>query len=420
MHLPSIALALVLTSPAFAGGLDPGETVLVSQNDAGACAAQDSFAGALAGNGRFVAFQSAADNLVPGDANGKYDVFVRDLAKGTIELVSRGAGGLSGNGASSSPSLSKNGRFVAFLSAASDLVPGDGNGKSDVFVADRKTGAIARVSVSTAGVEADNTSFTPVISADGRIVAFQSTASNLVAGDLNAKPDVFVHDRKTHATDRVTINGFGQESNGNSATPALSADGRYVAFWTAATNLDGSASAGVFVRDRKHGTFARVSLTSTGQPVGLPYPDVCSISANGRLVTFAAAGTGVTADDVGPAWDVFVRDVKKASTSLISVGLAGAGADDDCLDHEISGNGRFVVFTSGATNLVAGEVGSSEDVFVRDRKAGTTARITACGANESAATAGVSHDGAKIAFETNDKGAVATPITGWQTFARRM
>jgi Tol biopolymer transport system component len=223
---------------------------------------------AVSGDGRFVAFLSAADNLVAGDTNGHVDVFVRDRQLGTTERVSVSTAGAQADADCLGPAISADGRFVVFSSAATTLVPADTNGKLDVFVHDRQTGITERVSVSSAGVQGDNNSAFPSISGDGRFVAFWSAATNLVSGDTNAHSDVFVHDRQTGVTERVSVSSAGVQADGDSlVSPAISADGRFVAFYSSATNLvpgDTNAQADVFVGDRQLGTTERVSVSSAG------------------------------------------------------------------------------------------------------------------------------------------------------------
>ena len=181
----------------------------------------------ISGDGRFVAFDSHADNLVPGDTNRRRDVFVHDRQTGTTTRVSVDSSGVQGDGSSSLPSISVDGRFVAFESGATNLVSGDTNRRLDVFVHDRQTGTTTRVSVDSSGVQGDGSSFVPSISGDGHFVAFHSFARNLVPGDNNAAGDVFVHGRQTGATQRVSVDSSGVEGNGSSLAPKISGDGRF-------------------------------------------------------------------------------------------------------------------------------------------------------------------------------------------------
>ncbi|MDP8958392.1 MAG: hypothetical protein M3N51_04135, partial [Actinomycetota bacterium] len=191
---------------------------------------------AISADGRYVAFDSTASNLVGGDTNGAIDVFVRDRVSGTTERVSLASNEAQGNGHSGDPDISADGRYVAFGSSAPNLVVNDFNGEGDVFVRDRSRGATERVSVAPDGTSGNDYSFPGVISADGRYVAFWSIASNLVPGDTNGAGDVFVRDRVTGTTELVSV-AKGTQGNGASYGPAISAGGRYVGFESDASNL---------------------------------------------------------------------------------------------------------------------------------------------------------------------------------------
>jgi Tol biopolymer transport system component len=213
---------------------------------------------------------SFSSNLVVGDLNAFPDVFVRDRQTGTTERASVDSAGVEGNDWSESGSISADGRFVAFHSLASNLVAGDTNAIWDVFVHDRQTGTTERVSVDSAGIEGNDASNEPSISGDGRFVAFTSFASNLVAGDTNGDPDVFVRDRLLGTTERVSLSSAGAEGGHPSTMPSISPDGRFVAFCSRSGNLvpgdtNGNSFEDVFVRDRLLGTTDRVSVGSGGQ-----------------------------------------------------------------------------------------------------------------------------------------------------------
>ena len=222
---------------------------------------------AISADGRYVAFESGSSNLVAGDTNGFEDVFVRDLQSGTTQRVSVATGGTQGNGFSSEPAISADGRYVTFSSAASNLVPGDTNGAPDVFVRDRRSGTTQRVSVAAAGTQGNGDSGSSAIGADGRYVAFVSRASNLVPGDTNGTSDVFVRDLQLGTTQRVSVATDGTQADGASFNVAISADGRYVAFDSYASNLapgDTNQAGDVFVRDLQSGTTQRVSVATDG------------------------------------------------------------------------------------------------------------------------------------------------------------
>ena len=257
------------TQDVFVRNRQTGTTRRVSLGPGGAQGDSSSSKSALSADGRFVAFTSNARNLVPGDTNDTQDVFVRNRQTGMTRRVSLGPGGGQGNGSSGGSALSADGRFVAFQSDASNLVPGDTNGAADVFVRDRQTGTTRRVSLGPGGAQAggDNCCSPVALSADGRFIAFESKAANLVPGDTNLAADVFVRDRQTGMTRRVSPGPGGGQGDGSSAQPALSADGRFVAFYSEAANLvpgDTNGAADVFVRDRQIGTTRRVSLGPGG------------------------------------------------------------------------------------------------------------------------------------------------------------
>ena len=230
----------------------------------------DSIEPGISADGQHVAFWSFASNLVPGDTNGRRDVFVNDLETGAIAAASANIGGTLGNGDSTNPSVSADGRYVAFQSFASDLVTGDTNGRQDVFRKDMQTGAIMLVSSATGGGTLGNSdSFEANISPDGRYVAFCSWASNLVSGDTNSDPDVFVKDTQTGTTTRVSTDGSNNQVWGNSYDPSISADGNLVAFHSTASALvsgDTNNTRDVFVKNLSTGSVTRVSTsTANGQ-----------------------------------------------------------------------------------------------------------------------------------------------------------
>jgi Tol biopolymer transport system component len=318
--------------------------------------------------GRFVAFDSYASNLVPRDTNGVGDVFLRDRKLKVTHRVSVGPDGRQANGNSGGAAVSAGGRFVVFDSLASNLAPRDTNGVGDVFLRDRKLKVTHRVSVGPNARQANRDSYGPAISRDGRFVVFYSHASNLVPGDTNRRSDVFVRDRKLRVTYRVSVGPNGRQANGPSLAPAISPGGRFVTFGSSASNLvprDTNRRSDVFVRDRKLRVTHRVSVGPNARQAngesGRP-----SISAGGRFVAFGSLASNLVAVDTNGAIDVFVRDRKLRVTHRVSVGPNGLQADNESYAPAISADGRSVVFWSYASNLVAGDTGP-EDVFVSDR-----------------------------------------------------
>lgn len=359
-----------------------GATKVVNATGGGAPANGNSVSAVLTEDGRYVAFAADAANLVPGDTNLFRDIFVRDLRTGKTERVSVHSNGTEAvNGHSSSPSISADGRFVAFESAAINLVGGDSNGLIDIFVHDRQAHATIRVNVSTERYQAyGGPSYYSSISGDGRYVVFVSDATNLVPGDTNKVSDVFVHDRVKVTTTRASVgSGAAEAMGGPSVHPAITADGRYIAFASEATNLvpgDTNGFTDIFVHDRVAGTTQRVNVATGGaQAVGAHsfYP---SISQDGRFVAFVSDAANLVPNDTNNSWDIFVHDRQAGATERVSVAGGGAQADAGSARPSISADGRYVAFESGAANLVADDTNTVVDVFVHDRVANKTTRVS--------------------------------------------
>jgi Tol biopolymer transport system component len=352
----------------FVRDVQTGETTRVSVSGSGAEANGDSFAPAISDDGRYVAFASAASNLVDGDTNDANDVFVRDRQANTTTRVSLGLDGAQANGGSDQPSLSGDGHLVAFTSAATNIVAGDANGNRDAFVYDRQTGAAVNISVDSTGAQADLDSFTPELSANGRFVAFTSFADNLITTDTNEGSDVFVRDLQANTTERVSEYTGHYEGEGDALRPSISADGRYVAFDSDDWNLvwgDTNDDFDVFVNDRETTVTTRVSVDDSGTQSnsGSNRP---SISADGRYVAYYSEASNLVPGDTNGSTDVFVYDRRSGATKRVSVGNGGAEANGDSLRPALSDNGKLAVFESDATNLVAGDSNGFTDVFVFD------------------------------------------------------
>ena len=267
-------------------------------------------------------------------------------AQGTTKRVSVSSGGVQGNGSSGGPAISPNGRFVTFSSDATNLVPSDTNGKSDAFIRNRQTGKTRRVSVNSAGEQGNGNSQSQALSDDGRFVGFYSDATNLVADDTNNVQDVFVRDRLKGTTERVSVSSASEQGNNLSIRPDFSADGRFVAFYSSATNLVPGGTNGafqVFVRDRQKGTTQLVSVNSAGEQGNGSSLDPV-LSANGRFVGFFSAANNLVPSDTNGRYDVFVRDRQTGTTQLVSVSSAGEQGNFESLRPGISADGRFVTF----------------------------------------------------------------------------
>ena len=343
-------------------------TTRVSVDSSGAQANNESCNSSISNNGR-VAFLSLANNLVAGDANGYYDIFMHDSVANTTTLISVDSLGVQGNSASGwYSSISADGRYVAFESVASNLVSGDTNFAQDIFVRDTLNNTTSRISVDSSGAQGNNTSYAPSISSDGRYVAFESIATNLVSGDTNGMSDVFVRDTVNNTTSRVSVDSSGAEGNNISYSPSISGDGHYVAFESAATNLvsgDTNGKRDIFVRDTLNNTTSRVSVDSNGVQ-GNDSSDHPSISSDGSYVAFESSATNLVKGDTATL-DIFIYDTQTSITTRASVnnlsGVQGNGSSDN---PSISSDGSYVAFESSATNLVSVDTNNDWDIFVHE------------------------------------------------------
>ena len=323
-------------------------------------------------DGSVVAFYSDATDLIRGDTNQMRDVFVRDRSGQVTERVSVSSAGVPGNGPSHAtgfpPAIDADGRIVAFYSDATNLVPDDTNGQSDVFVRVRNAATTQRVSLSTGGAQGNGPSLNPSISGDGELVAFQSQASNFVPNDNNGLADIFVRDRSRATTERVC---GAIEPNGSSFAPSISANGRFVAFTSAATNLvptvpDKNDHLDIFVCDRATGAIDIASVSSDGTQ-GNGDSILPAISEDGRFVAFKSIASNLVPNDLNNLVDVFVRDREGQITERVSESFFGGDSNDVSFPPSISYDGRFVAFGSAANNIVRADVNHLPSVFVRDR-----------------------------------------------------
>lgn len=403
---PISVIGLVALASAPAWGQDTTRISVATGGGQGDSASQHP---SVSADGRFIAFQAWSSNLVPADTNQAVDIFVHDRQTGETTRVSVASDGSQANHGSTRPSISGDGRFVAFQSYAGNLVPGDTNNTWDIFVHDRLTGETRRVNVSSAGMQANGYSLSPSLSGDGRFVAFHSSAQNLVVGDSNVAIDAFVHDRHTGQTFRVSVASGGVQSNNDSYDPVLSTNGRYVAFWSWASNLvpdDTNNIPDVFLHDRATGATERISVSS-GEAQGNDYSGYlgrASISSDGRYVAFQSRASNLVVGDTNGAWDVFVRDREFGTTSCVSLGTSGLPGNNWSQNAAISANGRFVVFDSWASDLVPADTNACKDVLVRDRANFTTTRLSISThdvqGNESSEYPAISADGRYVAFHS--------------------
>jgi Tol biopolymer transport system component len=361
----------------------------------------------ISGDGRFVAF--AGEFEIGFEAG--LQIYVRDRRDRSTALVSEAAAGGGGDGRSDVPSISSDGRFVAFRSEATDLVPGDTNGRADIFVRDRTAGTTTRVSVSTAGAQADGASDFPSLSADGTVVAFVSRATNLAgATDTTTRTDVFVHDLVAGTTVRVSNGIGGAEANSESFPAAISGDGRTVVFASAASNLvdgDTNDAADVFAYDRATASIRRVDTTAAGgqadgtTQLGGGGP---AVDAAGTLFAFSTNAPNLLGPPAG--FDIVARDMVANTVERLSTGAELDNRYDEGgqAGPVMSGDGRRVVF-AGAQRLPAYLGSSAQDVFVRDRRTGGLTRVSqlsqCVSADGISGAPSISANGRWIAFQSD-------------------
>lgn len=350
-----------------------GMCTRMSLNTSGTGVAAYGHTPSISADGRHVAFASGAANLVSGDTNARQDIFVRDRQTSTTVRINLGPGGVQADDTSQRPTISADGSCVVYESDATNLVPGDTNARADIFVSDRATGTTERVSVSSGGVQAGQECTWPTISADGRFVCFSSFDPNLVPGDTNGFRDVFVRDRLNGTTEIVSLNSAGQQSDNQNYLACISEDGRYVAFVSAAHNLVSpplGQGTWVFVRDRQNGTTDQVLFTSQNPGTTDLYPP--AISADGRYVLYQSDASDLVPGDTNNRTDMFVYDRLLAATERVSVSTSGAqstyASSASGALPTISADGRYVLFTSAADNFMpGGTLAGVNNIYIRDR-----------------------------------------------------
>ncbi|MBL8165702.1 MAG: PD40 domain-containing protein [Anaerolineae bacterium] len=438
-----VCICYFLTADSFAAALFPIEIVSISSAGVQGDDRSGYFSNAVSADGRYVVFASEARDLVDGeepeDVFNTWDLFLRDRLNKTTELVNLSSTGLRGNAnGSAQPSISADGRFVAFASVSNNLAPGDPDDSNDIYVRDRLTATTELISISSAGIKSNGQSVYPSISADGRYVAFQSSATNLVSGDTNDYDDIFVRDRLTRTTQRVSISSAADQGNAASTSPALSADGRFVAFESLASNLTldddklcddarNITCQDVFVRDLANATTEIASLSSSGSNSDGDsyYP---AISATGRFIAFHSLANNFIPGDTNlcrliyNCSDVYLRDRQTGTTELISRSSSNIQGNSASVNPAISANGRYVVFETYATNLVAGDSNSYIDVVVRDRLLDITELISqsvgGLPTDDHSEYPSISADGSLIVFNSDAENLVPNDIrAGKDVFA---
>jgi hypothetical protein len=316
------------------------------------------------------------------------------------------------------PAVSRGGRYVAFTSAASNLVPGDTNAARDVFVRDLVTGTTTRVSIATDGSQSNDNSYGATVSDDGRFVSFESFATTLAPGAADGLGHIYRHDVLTGTTAVVSLTSTGAVTEGYE--PSMSADGTRVAFGSPGLNVvpgDTNGTDDIFVRDLTAGTTVRASLGDTSAQL-TDFSEGAALSPDGNVVAFSTGADNVVTGWSGNAEQTYVRNLSAGTTTAVSQSPAGVAGDDDSFSSALSADGRYVAFESAAGNLVAGDTNTAVDVFVRDMQTGTTSRLSV--ATGGAQTFGklsfdpvsLSSDGRRVAFTFPEQGLVPTNDNG--------
>jgi dipeptidyl aminopeptidase/acylaminoacyl peptidase len=393
-------------NPAIAAPAEDSTTSRVSVATDGTQANSSSYSDGMSGDGRYVVFESAASNLVSDDTDVTNDCFVHDRQTGETRRVSVASDGSQGNENSAFCAISQNGRFVVFASDADNLVGDDTNDETDIFLHDLQTGQTSLVSLATDGSQANRSSEAPSISADGRYVTFFSDAANLVANDTNDCDDVFLRDRQTEQTTRVSVASDGSQANDCSSYHSISADGRYIAFQSWADNLtsgDDNETSDIFVYDRQTGQTVCASKPFLKTGNGGSWTP--AISGDGRFVAFNSEATDLVVGDTNNSQDIFLYNMQTAEISRVSVDSQGHGGDSESGGAHLSADGQYIVFDSSANNLdptCADSPTKIRDIFLHDQVTGSTTCISksthGVKGDESSAAPFIADDGRSISF----------------------
>ena len=339
-----------------------GSTTRVSVGYGNTESNKQSSAPSISNDGRYVAFKSYSDNLVPNDNSSREDVFVHDRWMGTNEIINIGPGGVQANGSTFyRVVISGNGRFVFFVSEATNLIPEDTNGAIwDIFVHDRETHITSLASLADNGDQPDTLCESPSVSSDGRFVTFVSKADNIIADEVNGRWHIFVHDRTTGRTTLVSVSSSGEQGDSDSSEPSISADGRFVAFSSQSSNLAQSDVDGfdwdIFVHDRQTGETKRI--TESGSSFSP------SISSDGHYIAYRTTGSIWESNWIS-YYLIFFHDLWSNNITLISKTTDGNVPGISSYDPAISMDGRYVIFSSSAANLVTGDTNEISDIFLR-------------------------------------------------------
>ena len=405
LRLNKLSLALLLVM----SNVNAAETILVSKNGS----VQGSGISTLPSvnsDGSVIAFESTSGNLV-GDANSQTQILVKNIQSNSIQRVSVNNSGTAGNKASYSPSISSDGKKIAFNSLSNNLYSGDINGFSDIFVRDTTNNVTTLVNITKNGIIADKESADAVISGNGRFVAFATAANNLSGQTTNSKRNVYLKDLVTGNLELISINNSGTVGNNDSFLPSISFDGRYISFVSFASNFDNIANNNVYDiyrHDTLNKTTKRISYSATGGASnGLSLGSV--ISADGQTIAYHSLANNLVDNDSNNAIDVFIYDVATQKTELASGNIAASGFS---FNAKISDTGRFIAYYSTANNLVPNDSNNSSDLFIYDRLLKKTERasVSTSGVQTSKSidtNISISGDGKAAVFSSTDAALVS-------------
>lgn len=420
----SVTSALSVISQNSGNG-DATDIALVSITADGTIANSSSLASSISSDGRYITFESYATNLINGDTNAKEDIFLKDTQTGTVSLISSSSSGTIGNDASVAPVISADGRYVVFESYSSNLISGSG-GISDVFLKDTQTGNTTLISQSISGYGGNDDSYNTSISSDGRYVVFRSDALNLVNGDTNGYGDIFLRDTQTGITSLVSSSSSSEIGNRASWYPDISADGNFVVFESASSNIvagdvpqifDGYELwfSDIFLKNTITGAATLISSNSSGA-FGNSDSFNASISSNGRYVVFDSTATNLVSGDTNSQSDIFLKDTLTGVTTLVSCTATGEQGNYGSYSPSISADGRFVVFYSSASNFVSGDTNDNVDVFLKDTQTGALELISKNSSgeigNNRSMYANISADGSYITFSSEASNLVSNDTNG--------
>ena len=384
----------------------------ISLNSAGETLNDENREAQMSFNGDLIVFTTRATNVTPFDTNEKLDIVIRDRNNNSTDIIS-GHTPRSNDSSGDIVSLSADGRYVAFSSKTTNLIADHNNNKRDIFVKDRRTGFIERVSISSSGDQGSSDSNNPSISDDGRFVVFESFSA-FISADTNAKIDIYLHDRLNHITQIISKNGA-TESNGHSIRASISATGRYVVFKSEADNLvsgDSNNKTDVFIKDLITDSIERVSVASDGSEANGAVNMSVTVSADGRYVAFRSTSTSLSSVDLNGKPNIFLRDRTAHKTTCISIPYDGTLIDGYTYNPTISDDGSVIAFEARATNLVPNDTNGYNDIFVYSLATQQIKRVTDNSNDKDSYGTSMSADGRFISYRSGATGIVTDDSNG--------